>query len=79
MTTVPYVAARRLALARAIAVHVANATKRPWERMPQSERDRMVDEASRYVDSLVASGTLSTFEHEYLEHEAAQPVAAWRK
>lgn len=70
MTTtpvVPWILGTRLALARALALVVAEERKLNWGRMTPAQRDRLVAEAERRVQRWVAEGAARTFLSEWRE------------
>lgn len=66
--TVPYVAGRRGALARALAREAARLQGvANWHALPEAERERLVDEANLVVATWVGEGVLVEFLQEFRE------------
>lgn len=64
---VPYVAARTLALARAIAMRDAARAGQVWERLSVAARDRMVAEAEQAIREWTRADVVVQFSGEYRE------------
>lgn len=78
MSTVPWVVVRRLALARAIAIHTANARGVDWMRMSPAARDKAVCDAEAAVVGWVAAGVAIQFAGEYREaDDGGDPLVDW--
>jgi hypothetical protein len=78
MTTVPWVVVRRLALARAVAIHTAHARGLDWMRMTQAARDKLVSETETVVREWVRSGVAIQFAGEYREaDDGGDPLIPW--
>lgn len=76
--SVPWVAGRRKALARAVAIFAAQATGRDWGRMTSAERMKLSGDAYAAVRSWEAHGVLTSFQAEYREAEkGGTPLVQW--
>jgi hypothetical protein len=79
MSKVPWVVVRRLALARAMAIHAAQASGKDWLRMSQAAREKMTDDADQTLSEWVRSGLALQFAGEYREADGGgAPVVDWK-
>ena len=71
MNTIPWVTCRKVALARSIAVTIAESHGLDWFRdLTQADRDARVAKAEAKIDEWKACGVVAVFEHPYREaHE----------
>lgn len=70
MSRVPYVAGRRKALARAIAIHVAEKERTlTWSAISQADRDHRVKDADDMIEQLCRDKVLAQFIGRYREAE----------
>lgn len=66
---VPWITGRRRALARALAMSLAEAKGLEWFEIPTQSRDRMVRAADAAVGDWIATGVLAEFAYDYRETE----------
>jgi hypothetical protein len=79
MSKVPWVVVRRLALARAMAIHAAHASGKDWLRMSQGAREKMIEESDSALGEWVSSGLALQFAGEYREKDGGgAPVVDWK-
>ena len=72
MTTpgkVPWVVGRRKALARALAIEVANALQVDWTKFPQQQKDKFIQQSDAVVRQWIGAGVLAEFDYDYREQE----------
>lgn len=72
---VAWVTGRKKALARAVAMFVADAAGEAWDRMTPARRRWYEAGAREQVEEWLAAGVLASFEYEYRETEDPSPDA----
>jgi len=73
MTTVPWVTCRKVALARSVAITVAEEAGLDWFRdLHQAERDARVEAMEAKIEQWKADGVVLVFHHPYREAESPQ-------
>lgn len=77
---VPWVVVRRLALARAIAIMVAQQSGLDWGKLSSAKRDSLVRDAEKSVIEWVRAGVAVQFAGEYREaDQGGSPLVQWPK
>jgi len=62
-----WITGRKKFLAHAIAVFFAELQGGNWSRMPQAERDALIDKCNKRIDNWAANDVLASFLHDYKE------------
>lgn len=64
---VPWVVGPKLAIARSIALLLAEERGKAWDRLKPAHRAAFIAEAIAHVDRMVADGGVISFDHEWRE------------
>ena len=76
--SITWVAGRRKAIARAVAIYAEQKRGGDFARLTTAERNEAVEEAMAAVKTWTGAGLLSVFEAEYMEQEdGGDPLVKW--